>query len=135
MRSKLAPEESFWRQLAEEFDEKAALEKLNGQIAQQRRAIALAGRILTLRNMPGFSDFQLALTDMRDHAVAQLSNTTAGNDWMRVLQGQVQAYNNLLGVMEKGDGRVRALEHGLAELQNQKALIERPRNQKPEAKT
>ncbi len=132
MRSKLSPEQSFWRDLASKFDEKAAVEEVDRAIAQQRRAITLAGRVLTLRNMPGFAEFQSALEDIRDHTASQLASTTSSNDHMRVLQGQVQAYNNLLGVMRRGEQRVQALEKALEDLQNQKRLLERPTT-KPEA--
>lgn len=131
MRSKL--KDSFWSQVADRFSERSALERLEGQIAKQRQAIAMASRILSLRNMPGFKDFQQALADMRDHAIRDLSSTTSSNDWMRVLQGQVQAYDGLLSIMEKGEAKVEVLERRLEELQNEKALLERPQNQKAEA--
>lgn len=128
-RSKLAPQDSHWRDIFERFDESKAVEKLDAQIGQQQRAVALAGRVLIIRNMPGYSDFESALRDIRDFARDQLVSTVAGNDWMRELKGQVQAYNNILAVMEKGDARVKALEEGLRELQNQRAVIVRPKKQ------
>lgn len=126
MRSKLAPDGSFWSDLAGQFDEKAAKEKLDGQIAQQERAIALASRVLALRGAPGFEDFRKSLQDIRDYAIEQLTQTKASNDWMRVLQGQVQAYENMLAVMEKQESRLQALDRALKELQNQRTLLERP---------
>lgn len=131
-RSKLRPEDSWWTRAAEQFDERTAKEKLDAQIEQQHRAVQLAGRILLLRGLPGYDEFHKALQDIREHALTQLSKTTASNDWMRVLQGQVQAYDNILAVMEKGEARVQALEKALTELQNERALFDRP--QKQEAK-
>ncbi|HDL41655.1 MAG TPA: hypothetical protein ENG98_01405 [Actinobacteria bacterium] len=133
-RSKLAPQESHWRDLFDRFDEKAAVEKLDTRIGQQRRAITLAGRVLIIRNMPGFSDFQAALRDIRDYVVSQLVSPGAENDVMRQLQGQCQAYDNILAVMEKGDVRVKALEEGLQELQNQRATIVRPKTNQEAAR-
>lgn len=126
-RSKLAPPESYWRDLFDRFDEKTAVSKLDTRIGQQKRAIALAGRVLIIRNMPGYSDLEVALRDIRDYAVTQLVSPGVSNDDMRQIQGQVQAYDNMLAVMDKGDVRVKALEEGLKELQNQRATIVRPK--------
>lgn len=128
-RSKLRPEDSWWTRASEQFDERQAKEKLDAQIEQQHRAVQLAGRILLLRGLPGYEEFRKALQDIREHALSQLEKTTAGNDWLRVLQGQCQAYGNILAVMEKGEARVQALEKALAELLNERALFDRPNKQ------
>lgn len=126
MRSKLAPDQSFWRDLATRFDEKEAARQLEEAIDKQERAIALAGRILAIRHAPGFSDFCQALRDLQEHATYQLSTTTASNEQMRVLQGQVQAYSNILAVVDKGEQQVQALEKAREGLQNDLATIKRP---------
>ncbi len=124
--SKFAPQDSYWRDLFERFDEKAAVEKLNARIGQQQRAITLAGRVLIIRNMPGYSDFEIALRDIRNYAVTMLVSPGVAHDDMHEIKGQIQAYDNMLAVMDKGEVRVKALEEGLAELQNQRAVIVRP---------
>lgn len=84
--------------------------------------------MLIIRNMPGYSDFQSALRDIREYTVSQMVSPGVGDAEMRQMQGQIQAYDNMLAVMDKGEVRVQALEEGLTELQNQRALIVRPKN-------
>ena len=131
-RSRLAPHESQWQELFDRFDESKAAEEIGNRIVRQQAAIGLASRALSIRHMPGFEDFQGALRDVRASAVAELTSTTRGNEWLRVLQGQVQAYDKILAIMEKGQSYVEALEQGLQELQDQRAAIVR-HNRKTEA--
>ena len=128
-RSKLRPESSYWQEIFDRADEGSIREKLGAKVEQQKRAVVLASRILSMENQPGYTEFRKALLDIREHALGQLVRNTATNEWMRVLQGQCQAYDSILQVMERGQDRVQALELALKDLQDQMTLLERPKTQ------
>lgn len=125
---------THWEELFEQFDPKRTKEKLDAQVAQQERVVTLARQILNLQHAPGYEEFCKALADIRQHAFDAMVRNEAGNDWMRVLQGQCQAYDSIVQVMLNREARVQALEQGLKDLQNQRALLERPQKQPTEAK-
>lgn len=140
MRSKIAPEDSVWRNLAKTLDPKAVRlatignwmngrrdscrEELDAQISRQRRAIALARTILPLRDHPLFQEYHKSLQGMRDAATKDLITTTSSNDYMRVLQGQVQAYEKILRVMDRQEAEAKALEQGLSVLENDRKNLD-----------
>ena len=115
--------------LFEHFDEEAVRQKKDAQIEQQQRAINLAGRIIVLRNMPGYDDFRKALQDMEEWALRQMVNSEQTDGEIRTLRGQCQAYNNILSVMDHGEKRIDALAMGLKKLQNERAVLEPTKKQ------
>ena len=125
-----APSKPYLDEFGHLFDEKRAEARLDEQLTAQQHGITLARQIVAIRHSPGFAEFEKAVRASRDNTLKRLVTSTAGNDWLRVLQGQAQAYESILAVVDQGQDRVQALEEGLKELQNQRAVLSAPRNQK-----
>lgn len=115
-----------WKDLFSQFSEREALAELDRRIARQESALALCGRLLALRNQPGYDAFIEAIKGIREHAASDLIRTKASNEEMRVAQGQIQAYDNVLAIISKGEDRRIALDKGLTELREQRKLLARP---------
>jgi bacterioferritin (cytochrome b1) len=70
------------------------------RIDQLERAQALAERVMTLRNQPGYQEFLKVIEDLHEAALNELVGTTADTASLQVLQGKVQAFRNILSVMK-----------------------------------
>ncbi len=69
------------------------------RIDKLERAMALATRCMVLRNQPGYQDFVKCMEDLHLAAMNELVASTGDSDKIHVIQGKVQAYQNVLNVM------------------------------------
>lgn len=98
---------------------------LDQQIEQQRRAIKLGERVLALRASPGYEDFHKSLQDLRNYARTRLVTCYQGDSFMRVLQGQVQAYETILELMGKTEKKLEQLAANVKQLETDRDLFNR----------
>lgn len=115
------PQDSFWQQ-REQLRPK--FESVVARMQVQQNAVALARGLFGLRASPGWNDFVKTIRDIQLHAMRQLSRSQSVEE-MKVLQGQIQAYDNIVAVVDGGEVRMQALERGLADLHNEKASLEK----------
>lgn len=70
------------------------------RIEQLERAQALAERVMTLRNQPGYQEFLKVIEDLHEATLNELVAVAVDTASLQVLQGKVQAYKNILNVMK-----------------------------------
>jgi hypothetical protein len=91
-------------------------------IDSQTSAISRASSI---KNSPGWGEYQKAIEGMLDRATTELVTTPKSNEFMRQQQGRVLALRDILAVMTRGESLVTQLAERRLALQNQLAELQR----------
>lgn len=113
-------------ELSEEIrnSQELRIRSLDERIHSTTQACHLARAILGLRSTHGWDEYVRAINDIRAHALRKLAKAQAMEE-VRSLQGQIEAYDNLLVIVETGEERAKVLDAGLQRLQNERLTLQR----------
>lgn len=114
----------FWAPVSE-AEEKIKSEA-KAKVDQLQRAINLAQRISSLKNAPGFQQFEAAIEDLRKHAQDQMVTCTGDHEQLRILQGRCQAYSSIMALMRRTETSIENLSQQLVAVESQVARSVRP---------
>jgi hypothetical protein len=95
---------------------------------QLEREIALCRAVQTFGDSKGFDEFRRRVEVLKASAMKELVDCVAGDSWMRVLQGKVQALRDMLAIFTGAKNRQEMLAQ---ELQKVDAEIIEARRRRP----
>ncbi len=100
-------EHSQWENVRK--TEERISKELNGEIDRITRVINLGQRLLTIKNAPGYQQFEKAVEDLRQYAQTEMIGCKGNNDQLRILQGRCQAFSSILALMRRTEHNLESL--------------------------
>lgn len=116
--------DSQWEQIDE--TERRIVDDSNKEVDRLQRVINLGQRLLTIKNAPGYQQFEQAIVDIRSHAQNEMVGCKADNDQLRILQGRCQAFSSILALMRRTEHNLESLAQQLEAAEIKVAATIRP---------
>lgn len=107
------------------------LQALKSRKDHLEREIALCRAVQTFGDSRGFDEFRRRVEVLKASAMKELVDCVAGDSWMRVLQGKVQALRDMLAIFTGAKNRQEMLAQELQKVEDGilEALRRRPDTQ------
>ncbi len=118
--------DQFWNVKEREAAEE---QQLRDRLDAAQRAIALGKRALALKSAAGYQDFFKAIEDMRSHSMRMMVHEPSDTE-LRRLQGRVQAFTDILGVLDRSENAVEQLAAQVESIQTELAAARKRRPNK-----
>lgn len=117
-------EHGQWEQVRE--TEERITKQIRGDIDRLTRVINTAQRLLTIKNAPGYQQFEQSIEDLRQYAQTEMVGCKGDNDEIRILQGRCQAFSSILALMRRTEHNIQNLSQQLEAAQAQAEKMSLP---------
>jgi len=117
-------ERGQWEQVAE--TEEKIRKQFSGEIDRLTRVINLGQRLLTIKNAPGYQQFEQAVEDLRQYAQTEMVGCKGDGDQLRILQGRCQAFGSILALMRRTEHNIESLSQQLEVVQAKAEQVIQP---------
>jgi hypothetical protein len=115
---------SQWQPIGQAEEE--IRKQAKGDVDRLERVLNLGQRMLSLKNSPGFQQFEQAVEDIRRHAQNEMMGCGSDNNQLRILQGRCQAYGSILALMRNTEQNLSNLANQLESAKERVTQIVRP---------